>query len=76
MALKTSGGNNDIASEVRSDLIIELSDLKYPDMYVHIVYDSHFGGLWRHGGLHTASEVNSDFRIKLSDLGSTISVSL
>ena len=45
MALKTSGGNNDIASEVRSDLIIELSDLKYPDMYVQIVYDSHFGGL-------------------------------
>ena len=42
---KDERGNNDIASEVRSDLIIELSDLKYPDMYVHIVYDSHFGGL-------------------------------
>ena len=73
MALKTSG---DIASEVRSDLRIELSDLKYPDMYVHIVYDSHFGGLWGHGGLHTASEVNSDFGIKLSDLGSISSVSI
>ena len=54
--------------EVRSDLRIELSDLKYPDMFVHIVYDSHFGGLLGHGGLHTASEVNSDFGIKLSDL--------
>ena len=37
---------------VTSDLKIELSDLNYPGIHVHIASNSHFGGL---GGLQTAS---------------------
>ena len=31
-----------MASEVSSDLRIELSDLNYPDIHVHIAYKSNF----------------------------------
>ena len=46
-----------MASEIRSDLGIELSDLSYPDIHVHVAYNNHFGGPWSHGGLQMASEV-------------------
>ena len=34
-----------LALAVTSDLKIELSDLKYPGIHVHIASNSHFGGL-------------------------------
>ena len=47
---------------------IELSDLNYPFIHVHIVSNSHLGGLRGYGGLQLASEVTSDLRMELSDL--------
>ena len=35
---------------------------------MHIVYKSHFLGLWGSFGLKMTSEVNADLRIELSDL--------
>ena len=57
-----------MASEVRYDHGIELSELNYPDIHVPVAHNNHFGGLWGHGRLQTASEVISDLRIGLSDL--------
>ena len=59
-----------MASEVKFDFGIELSDLDYPDIHVHIASNEHlnFGGLRGHGDLQTASEVTSDLKIQLSDL--------
>ena len=33
------------ASEITSDLGIELSDLNYPGIHMNIAFNSHFGGL-------------------------------
>ena len=59
-----------MAPEVQFDFGIELSDLDYPDIHVHIASNKHlnFGGLGGHGDLKTASEVTSDLKIQLSDL--------
>ena len=38
-----------MASEVKFDLGIELSDLNYPDIHVYIASNEHFGGLGGHG---------------------------
>ena len=46
-----------MASEARSDLGIELSDLNYPYIHVHVAYNRHFGGPYSHCDLQTASEV-------------------
>ena len=46
---------------------IELSDLNYPFIHVHIVSNSHLGGLRGYGGLQLASEVTSDLGMELSD---------
>ena len=40
-----------MAPEVKFDFGIELSDLDYPDIHVHIASNEHFGGLRGHGGL-------------------------
>ena len=34
-----------MASEVRYDHGIELSELNYPDIHVPVAYNNHFGGL-------------------------------
>ena len=55
-------------SEVRNSLRIELSDLEYPDIHVHIASNGHFGSLRGHGDLgghngprrsHRTSNLNS-----------------
>ena len=56
-----------MTSEVNVDLRIELSDLNYPGIHVHVASGGHFGGLWGHGGLQMTSEVKADL-IELSDL--------
>ena len=56
---------------MRSDLRIELNDLNYPDIHVHVAYNSHFGGPWGHGGLQKPSEVmvtSQVVKFELSDL--------
>ena len=45
-----------MASEVRYDLRIELSDLDYPDIHVHIASNIHFCGIRGHCSLQTASK--------------------
>ena len=40
-----------MASQIRSDLNVELNDLKYPDIYVHIACYSHFYKLQGHRNL-------------------------
>ena len=51
-----------MAPEVQFDFEIELSDLDYPDIHVHVASNQHlnFGGLRGHGDLQTDSEVTSD----------------
>ena len=59
-----------MAPEVQFDFGIELSDLDYPDIHIHIASNKHlnFGGHGGHGNLQTATEVTSDLKIQLSDL--------
>ena len=40
-----------MALKLRYDLRIELSDLDYPDIHVHIASNGNFGGLGGLGGL-------------------------
>ena len=54
--------------EVKADLIIEMSNLKYRGIHVHISSDGHLGGLRGHGGLQMTLEVKADLKIELSDL--------
>ena len=49
-----------MTSEVKADLRIELSDLNYPGIHVHVASNSHVGGLWCHDGLQMTSEVKAD----------------
>ena len=56
-----------MASGVKFSTRLEISDLNYPEIHVHIAHNSHFHGL-DHCSLVTASEVRSDLRIELSDL--------
>ena len=56
------------ATEVRFDLRFNTSNLNYPDIYVHLTWNSLFSGLWGHSDLHMASEVTSDLEFELSDL--------
>ena len=56
---------------VTSDLKIELSDLNYLGIHVHITSNGHFGGLRGHGGLKTssmASEFKFDLGFEISNL--------
>ena len=55
-------------SEVKFDLRLETSNLKYPDIHVHIASDGHLGGLRGHCGLQKTSEFKADLKIELSDL--------
>ena len=59
-----------MAPEVKFDFGIELSDLDYPDIHVHIASNEHlnFGGLGGYGDLQMALEVTFDLEIQLSDL--------
>ena len=50
------------------DLRFDISNLYYPSIYVHVASNSHFGGVWGHGGLQMTSEVTSDLGNELSDL--------
>ena len=42
-------------SNIKFDLAFEISNVDYPGIHAHIVYNSLFGGLWSHGSLQTAS---------------------
>ena len=57
------------ASEVRSDLRFEISDLNYLHIHVHIVYMvlGLFNSKGGHYSLQTAAEVKSDLRFGISD---------
>ena len=60
-----------MASEVKFDLRIEISNLNYHGIYVHVASNYHFGGLWGHGGLKTssmASELKFDLTFEISNL--------
>ena len=57
-----------MASEVRFDLKIELSDLNYPEIYVPNASKSHFHELGGHCGLQMTSEVKFNLRFEISDL--------
>ena len=61
-------GPTERASEAKSGLRFEISDLNYLDIHVHIAYMVPYDGLWGHYSLQTASEVKSDFRFEISDL--------
>ena len=52
-----------ITSEVKADHRIELSDLNYPDINMHVASGGQFGGPWGHGGLQMTSEDISDFKL-------------
>ena len=56
------------ASEVKSNLRCEISDLKYLQIYVQIVYLVPYGDLRGHYSLQTAAEVKSDLRFEICDL--------
>ena len=58
------------ASEVQYDLRLVTSHLEYPDIHVHIVYNSNFHGLGGNNSLKTASdpEVTCDLGCELLDL--------
>ena len=58
------------ASEVRSHLRFEISDLDYLHIHVHVAYMvwAFFDSLGGHYSLKTASEVKSDLRFEISDL--------
>ena len=60
-----------MASEVKFDLRIEINNLNYHGIYVHVASNYHFGGLWGHGGLKTssmASEFKFDLTFEISNL--------
>ena len=50
-------GPTERASEAKSGLRFEISDLNYLDIHVHIAYMVPYDGLWGHYSLQTASEV-------------------
>ena len=57
--------------EVIFGLRFEISNLNYPGIHVHVVSNSHFGGLWGHSSLQMASkasEVRFDLRFEISNL--------
>ena len=54
--------------EVKADLRIELSDLNYPGIHVHVASVGHIGGFGGHGSLQVNSEDTSEARFELSDL--------
>ena len=57
-----------MASEVKSDLRFEISDLNYPYIHVHILpFKSQFLDLRGHCRLQTALEVQSDLGFEISD---------
>ena len=55
-------------SEVKFDPRFETSNLKYPDIHVHIASGGHLGGLWGLGGLQMTSEVIFDNKIEVCNL--------
>ena len=57
-----------LTSEVKSDLIFELSNLDYPGIHVHVASNCHFVDLGGHGSVQTASEVTNDLGIELINL--------
>ena len=59
------------ATSARRNRHVMLYDLYYLEIYVHIAYNSHFGGLLGHGGLKMASmasEFKFDLRFEISNL--------
>ena len=57
-----------MTSKAKFDLRFEICTLDCPGFYVHIASNSHFDGLWGHGGLQMTSKVNDDLKIELNDL--------
>ena len=57
-----------MATDVGVDRKVELSDLNYPDIKVHIASKSHFHDLRGHCGLQMTSEVKFDLGFEVSDL--------
>ena len=60
-----------LASDIRSDLRIKLSNLNYPDIHVHVACNGH-------GGLQTASEIvmaSVVIKFELSDLNYSLHTS-
>ena len=57
-----------MASQAKTDLRIEVCNLKYPDIHVHIAFDGYLGGLRGHCGLQKTSEVKAGLKIEISDL--------
>ena len=57
-----------MAPNFKFALRIEIRNLNYPGIHVHVAYNSHFGGFSGHGGLQMTSQVKADLKIELSDL--------
>ena len=62
-----------MALDVKFDLRFDSINLNYPDIYVHIAWNSLFGDLRGHSGLHMTSEVTSDLKFELSGLNNLCS---
>ena len=57
-----------MALNFKSDLRIEIRNLNYPGIHVHVASDDHFGGLWGHHNLQMILEVKANLKIELGDL--------
>ena len=57
-----------MASEVKFDLRFDASNPNYPGIYMHIAWNSHYGGIRGHSGLHMTSEDTFDLKFELSGL--------
>ena len=60
-----------MASDINFDLRIEISNLYYPEHYVHVAFNIHCGGLLGDGDLWTASmasDINFDLIFEISNL--------
>ena len=62
-----------MTSEVKFDLIFEISNLDCPGIHVHVASNSHIVDLRGHGSLQTASEVTNGLGIELSGLNNLCS---
>ena len=63
-----------MTSEVKFDLIFEISNLDYPGIHVHVASNSHIVDLRGHDSLQTASEVTNGLGIELSGLNNLLGI--
>ena len=56
------------ASDIKFDLIFEISNLIYPGNNVHVATNHQLVGLWGHGGLQMTSEDATDLKLEISGL--------